>query len=743
MSLIATVLGSGVGGSSRGCGAREATRDFVSVARATTGGLVELRLDAWAQMAGGSPSEADVRELVEDTLASAGLPVVVACPATSSAATRGADALYSGEDSVRVDWLLAAARAGAAWVDIDVESLPALVERLAASDIDLGSAKVLLSSHFVSPLWGSEQELEADFDLRLSEILAACESLGFVGGFKLVAHCAQGDELRAGEHGLVLLRWLRRSRGLWRERGLKGVVFGGGAGGAFTRTLSPALGSDFVFAAADGGSRVTGQPLACELAATWPGGYPTERTRLFGVLGSPVASSLSPQIFTALFREHKIDAVFGRFDVPNPAAAFAFAELKEVCGISVTAPHKGRAQKFAFGELDGLARRIGAANTLTRNEESKWLGANTDVAGVRVALGIDEEGLPENKQAVVIGAGGAARAALGALCGERSGRVTVLARSSKAALALAREFGASVGTMAELDLLSPDILVHTTSAGSSAQPGVLAIEKQQLVKLARRVPTCIVLDAIYRPRPTPLIELATELGLDARDGMGWFLAQARAQFQWFTGEKARAGVAESSALEGLQSPWIALIGPRASGKSTVGKLLAERLGVPFVDLDTHLATRVGADSAGAHLLDVGEARFREDEADALRDALLGTQRGVLATGGGVVEHARSRGRLAMESVLCVRLTVSPEEAAKRMSADSTLRPRLSQLTSGLSFEIREIDESGDRDPLERARAEAEVLQRRRDPMFASLASITLDTHGSTAAELALTAFEKL
>jgi shikimate kinase len=154
---------------------------------------------------------------------------------------------------------------------------------------------------------------------------------------------------------------------------------------------------------------------------------------------------------------------------------------------------------------------------------------------------------------------------------------------------------------------------------------------------------------------------------------------------------------------------IALLGLRASGKSTLGRLLARELALAFLDLDEellHAARRAGvhAASAGELLAARGEREFRAFEADALRRLLEPGQRLVLATGGGVVERADNRAWLA-RAARCVLLNVPPAELARRRGADPLVRPLLAG-----------------RD----AREESELLWRRREAWYRGLAEVEIE-----------------
>ena len=150
---------------------------------------------------------------------------------------------------------------------------------------------------------------------------------------------------------------------------------------------------------------------------------------------------------------------------------------------------------------------------------------------------------------------------------------------------------------------------------------------------------------------------------------------------------------------------VALIGPRCSGKTSVGRALAARLGCPFVDLDDAVAALAGLASAGDVIERLGLERFRQLERTALHGALAGDGARVLATGGGVVEGAENRA-LLRERSRCVWLRADAAVLRERMAADSTARPALL---------------GGD------AVAEIEELARRREPLYRGLAELAVDT----------------
>jgi len=167
---------------------------------------------------------------------------------------------------------------------------------------------------------------------------------------------------------------------------------------------------------------------------------------------------------------------------------------------------------------------------------------------------------------------------------------------------------------------------------------------------------------------------------------------------------------------------VALVGPRCSGKTSVGRELARKLAWPFVDLDEEIAaTHAGARGAGEVLAELGEAAFRALEERTLRERLAKGGPVVIACGGGVVELASSRQVLARRAT-CVWLRVGAIELARRMRADPTMRP---SLTGG--------------DPVE----EIEAVMARREPLYAEVAAITIDARGLGVDEIAARVLSEL
>ncbi|WP_159347896.1 shikimate dehydrogenase [Roseomonas harenae] len=259
----------------------------------------------------------------------------------------------------------------------------------------------------------------------------------------------------------------------------------------------------------------------------------TGKTRLAGVLGWPVAHSRSPRLHGFWLARHGIDGAF----VPLPVQPADFAQaIRSVAalgfrGANVTIPHK-EAALAVCDWVEDEARRIGAVNTLVFRD-GRIEGWNTDGWGFLESLR-EQAPLFHVKQgpAVLLGAGGGARAVAHALLAAGCPRLTLVNRNPARAEALARDLaahGAPVEVAASPPLEGAALLVNTTSQGMQGQPP-LAID------LAPLPPGAVVADIVYVPLETPLLAAARARGLPAVDGLGMLLHQGRRGFEAWFGE---------------------------------------------------------------------------------------------------------------------------------------------------------------------------------------------------------------
>jgi len=252
--------------------------------------------------------------------------------------------------------------------------------------------------------------------------------------------------------------------------------------------------------------------------------------KVAGVIGWPVAHSRSPAMHEAALGALGIDARYVKLPVRprDLAAAIAGVRALGLVGVNVTVPHKAGALPL-LDEVEPQARRIGAVNTIWRDGE-RLLGANTDAPGLLQSLRDAE--VPMRGRARILGAGGAARAAVVGLA-DAGFRVDVAARRPAAAQALVDLAG---GNARALGLDAPmedvDLVVQATSATMSdaAEAFAAGLRIETLPRSAS------VLDLVYTPRRTAVLEVAERRGLRTIDGLGMLVHQGALAFRRFFGE---------------------------------------------------------------------------------------------------------------------------------------------------------------------------------------------------------------
>jgi shikimate dehydrogenase len=248
------------------------------------------------------------------------------------------------------------------------------------------------------------------------------------------------------------------------------------------------------------------------------------------VIAWPAGHSRSPLIHNYWIKQHKLDAEYRREAVPPDKFGAFVEDLRGngYVGANITVPHKEAA--LAASEPDERARAVGAANTLWYDDDT-LRSTNTDVEGFLANLDVAAPGWDRGLEtAVVLGAGGGARAVVFALLQREVGRVYVINRTRDRAQALKKKFGARVnlaGWNETTGLLGgAGILVNTTTLGMVGQPPL---------EINLRCPASLVVaDLVYAPLETGLLAAARARGLRTADGLGMLLHQAVRGFQlWF------------------------------------------------------------------------------------------------------------------------------------------------------------------------------------------------------------------
>ena len=345
--------------------------------------------------------------------------------------------------------------------------------------------------------------------------------------------------------------------------------------------------------------------------------------RLCGLLGRKLAHSYSPAIHKA-FGGYS----FALFEV-EPQDLAAFMEREDLHGLNVTIPYKQDVLAFCR-ELSPAAAEIGSVNTMLRMSGGGFFGDNTDAAGFRKMVsqsGLDAHG----KKVIVFGKGGSSLSVCHVMKALGAAELAVVSRKDNHGEFLRQHNDAA-------------ILVNTTPVGMYPGTDQAPVSLEHFPRLEG------VLDLIYNPARTRLMLDAEERGLPHLGGLSMLVGQAAAASEIFSGQKIGAAKEqEVTRMLRRRMENIVLVGMPGCGKTTIGHLLAEKLGKRLVDADAEIEKEAGRSIP--EIFDAeGEAGFRERETEALKK--FGKESGlVLATGGGCVtreenyRHLRQNGSI--------------------------------------------------------------------------------------------------
>jgi shikimate dehydrogenase len=265
-----------------------------------------------------------------------------------------------------------------------------------------------------------------------------------------------------------------------------------------------------------------------------------------GVIGWPLSHTLSPAIHNAAFRSVGIDWVYLAWPVPPEALADAIAGFRALgaMGVNVTMPHKEAVIQY-LDEISGDARDVGAVNTI-QQIGGRLIGHNTDVDGFREFLASDAGVDVRDRSALVLGAGGAARAVVKALADLGAGEISIAARRSEQSENLV-PLGPGVATSIAWDDLgaraaASDVIVNATPLGTSGADPLPELQFH---------PGQVIVDLVYDPPSTQLVDRARSQGAEAWGGIGMLVHQAAASFRIWTGQDPSLETMSAAALHAV------------------------------------------------------------------------------------------------------------------------------------------------------------------------------------------------
>ncbi len=431
--------------------------------------------------------------------------------AVATCRRREGGGLFAGSVQDELHWLAQAAEAGCLWCDLEVETL----RKLPRNSIRQYSLprRILLSVHDFERMPPLKPALEARWRGAVDAIKVAGVSHTIADSTRLLRFAAGLRDCVAVPMGEI---------------------------GLPARLLALREGSALAYAPV-AAATAPGQVSLQEMKHLYRAHTLNRQTQVFGVIGNPIAHSLSPLLHNTGFVSRKINAVYLPFLVKDLRDFLKAAPEFGLRGFSVTLPHKQNILRH-LQDCDALSAEIGAVNTVVVRRDGSLYGCNTDYVGVLKAL---EKKLRLAKSRVlVLGAGGSARAAVFALA--RAGAaVGVCARRNTAARAVARAAGAEVVPRRALKTEHFDAILNATPVGMHPGTGVSPLEPSEL--------HCrIVMDLIYRPERTQLLKLAAQKRIATVSGVEMFLAQGIAQWELWMKRRAPERAMRRAVLSALR-----------------------------------------------------------------------------------------------------------------------------------------------------------------------------------------------
>ena len=328
----------------------------------------------------------------------------------------------------------------------------------------------------------------------------------------------------------------------------------------------------------------------------------------YGLIGEKLGHSFSKEIHERLGYDYELCEV-------APEALDGFMKAKNFEGINVTMPYKQAVIPY-LDEIDEVASEIGAVNTIV-NRDGKLYGYNTDFYGME-RLFEHAEVDPYGKKVAVLGSGGTSKTAMAVLRSLGASEIISVSRSGEVSYDDLYESHGDV-----------EIIVNTTPVGMFPNISVKPVEINRFDRLSG------VIDAVYNPLNTTMVLEAKEREIPAEAGLYMLVAQAIRASELFLNTRDPSYMT-NVIYDGIRAEKenVVLIGMPSSGKSTVGRLLAEKLGEEFIDTDELITEKIKMPIKDFFALH-GEEKFREVESEVIRE-IAGRGGLVIATGGGAV-----------------------------------------------------------------------------------------------------------
>jgi len=488
-------------------------KEQIKAAKAAGAEILELRADYLENL-----TPILVKKIIAEIKNSAGrpLPLLVTCR------DKQQGGIIGYPDRLRVDVLTAALKAGADFIDFEYEKFFSVEnqERIKVALSQSSKAMLILSAH--------------NFETKFDNIVKLHRHIGTLYSAAIPKLVYTANHINDCFDAFDLLH----------STGGERIVFCMGSAGLVSRIIAKKLNSFLTFASVDDKTATApGQLTVEQFKKLYRYDSTNADTELYGVIGSPVAHSLSPAVHNVCFAEAKVNKLYlpllvegGKDEFDRFMDNILAREWLGFAGFSVTIPHKQNALDYVrekHGFIEPLAEKIGAANTILSGADGQLAAYNTDYAGaldaITSTLGISRSDL-NGLSVAVVGAGGVARAIVAGLT-DAGAKICIYNRTVKKGQKLADEFGCDFAPLGDLSRLDAKLVINATSIGMHPDIDATPIPHWCLKK------DMTVFDTVYNPAETLLLKQAKEAGAKTIDGLSMFIGQAAAQFKLFTGKK--------------------------------------------------------------------------------------------------------------------------------------------------------------------------------------------------------------
>jgi len=505
----------------------ERVREQINLARAGGAEMLELRADYLERL-----NSESVRQLVAEIKGNKRkkLPIIVTCRDKQ----QGGAKAYP--DPLRIAVLTAALQAGADYVDFEYENFLKTEnqEKISLALSRSLKGRLILSAHNFEGKFGS---ISKTYRHITTLCPASIPKLVYMASH--INDCFDAFDL------------------LYQTSGER-IVFCMGQAGTISRIIAKKLDSFVTFASIDEqNATAPGQLSIKQFRKLYRYDLIDADTKLYGIIGSPVAHSAGPYVHNAGFEAIGANKLYlplllegGREELEKFLNAVLARNWLAFRGFSVTIPHKANAIDYVRarqGYVEPLAKKIGAVNTLLISAEGKLAAYNTDYAGaldaITTKLRIERDNLKDLSVAVV-GAGGAARSIVAGLS-QAGARIKIYNRTVEKAAQLAGEFRCDFAGLDDLPNLDAKLLINCTSIGMYPDVESTPVPAEYLKR------SMAVFDMVYNPAKTLLLRQAGGKRAKTIDGVSMFVNQAMAQFKLFTDKEADAKLMRRVALKFL------------------------------------------------------------------------------------------------------------------------------------------------------------------------------------------------